>query len=70
MLSFWAKDEGDITDVGETGDEGFLRGIVGLSIEEVAKVLKTLENFIIPAYELLIIIFLIRFTLNFYLLLI
>ena len=70
MLSFSAKDEGDIVDVGETGDEGFLRGIGGLSIEEVAKVLKILENFIIPAYELLIIIFLIRFTLNFYLLLI
>ncbi len=57
MFNFWAKDDGDMADVGETGDAGFFREMGGLSMEEVAKVLRILENFIIPAYELLIIIF-------------
>lgn len=49
MLSFWAKEDGDMADVGETGDGGFLRGTGGLSMVVVAKVLKILENFIILA---------------------
>ena len=49
MFNFWASEDGDMADMGETGDWGFLRGTGGFRTVEVAKVLKILENFIIPA---------------------
>jgi hypothetical protein len=38
-----------MAEMGETGDRGFLRGTGGFRTVEVAKVLKILENLIIPA---------------------
>lgn len=47
ILSLWATTDGDIDETDEAGVGGFLNGIGGFKIVEVAKLLKILEILII-----------------------